>query len=93
MRSIDDPSHLADNNRYLRLTTCSAERHELFETFDVAERLRKVRDFYRNQMAMLQVQAKLRQDVQDSANKQQREFLFAPARCRPSAKSWARRAT
>ncbi len=75
VRSIDDPSHLADNTGYSPDYTF-AERQELLETFDVAERLRKVRDFYRNQLALLQVQAKLRQEVQDSANKQQREFYL-----------------
>jgi ATP-dependent Lon protease len=75
VRSIDDPSHLADNTGYSPDYTF-AERQELLETFDVAERLRKVRDFYRKQIALLQVQAKLRQEVQDSASKQQRDFYL-----------------
>jgi ATP-dependent Lon protease len=75
VRSIDEAGHLADNTGYSPDYTF-AERQELLETFDVVERLRKVRDFYRKQFAMLDVQAKLRQEVQDSTNKQQREFYL-----------------
>src|SRR6185503_16677499 len=52
------------------------ERQDLLETFDIAARLRKVRDFYNQQFALLEVQAKLRQEVQDGAAKQQREFFL-----------------
>lgn len=75
VRSIDDPGHLADNTGYSPDYTF-AERQELLETFDVAERLRKVRDFYSKQLALLEVQARLRQEVNDSATKQQREFYL-----------------
>jgi ATP-dependent Lon protease len=75
VRSIDDPGHLADNTGYSPDYTFG-ERQELLETFDVFERLRKVRDFYRKQMNLLEVQAKLRQEVQDSSAKQQREFFL-----------------
>jgi ATP-dependent Lon protease len=75
VRSIDDPGHLADNTGYSPDYTF-AERQELLETFDVAERLRKVRDFYSKQLALLDMQAKLRQEVQDSTAKQQREFYL-----------------
>ncbi|MCG8349520.1 MAG: endopeptidase La [Chloroflexales bacterium] len=75
VRSIDDPGQLADNTGYSQDYTF-AERQDLLETFDVAERLVKVRDFYRKQFALLEVQARLRQEVQDSAAKQQREFFL-----------------
>lgn len=75
VRSIEDPGHLADNTGYSPDYTF-AERQELLETFDVAERLRKVRDFYRKQLTVLEVQQKLRNEVQDSASKQQREFYL-----------------
>jgi ATP-dependent Lon protease len=75
VRSIDDPGHLADNTGYSADYTF-AERQDLLETFDVSERLRKVRDFYRKQMNLLDVQAKLRREVQDGADKQQREFFL-----------------
>ncbi|MEF3274415.1 MAG: endopeptidase La [Chloroflexus sp.] len=75
VRSIDDPGHLADNTGYSPDYTF-AERQDLLETFDVVERLRKVRDFYRKQFALLEVQARLRQEVQESAARQQREFYL-----------------
>jgi ATP-dependent Lon protease len=75
VRSIDDPGHLADNTGYSPDYTF-AERQELLETFDVSERLRKVLMFYRKQFALLEVQAKLRQEVQESAARQQREFYL-----------------
>jgi ATP-dependent Lon protease len=75
VRSIDDAGHLADNTGYSPDYTF-AERQELLETFDISERLRKVRDFYQKQYAVLEVQARLRQEVQDSSAKQQREFYL-----------------
>lgn len=75
VRSIDDPGHLADNTGYSPDYTF-AERQDLLETFDIIARLTKVRDFYRKQMALLQVQAKLRQEVEESTAKQQREFYL-----------------
>jgi ATP-dependent Lon protease len=75
VRSLEDPGQLADNTGYSQDYTF-AERQELLETFDVAERLRKVRDFYRKQYALLEVQQRLRQEVHDSSAKQQREFYL-----------------
>ncbi|NTV64941.1 MAG: AAA family ATPase, partial [Oscillochloris sp.] len=75
VRAIEDPGHLADNTGYAPDYTF-AERQDLIETFNVFERLTKVRDFYRKQVAMLEVQARLRQEVQESAAKQQREFYL-----------------
>jgi ATP-dependent Lon protease len=75
VRSIEDPGHLADNTGYSPDYTF-AERQDLLETFDVVERLRKVRDAYRNQLMVLDVQARLRQEVQEGAAKQQREFYL-----------------
>ncbi len=75
VRSIDDPGHLADNTGYSPDYTFT-ERQDLIETFDVTARLTKVRDFYRKQLAMMQVQVKLRQEVEESTAKQQREFYL-----------------
>ncbi|MCU0493272.1 MAG: endopeptidase La [Chloroflexaceae bacterium] len=75
VRSIEDPGHLADNTGYSQDYTF-AERQNLLETFDLHERLLKVRDFYRKQFALLEVQARLRQEVQDASAKQQREFYL-----------------
>ncbi|NTW97505.1 MAG: endopeptidase La, partial [Oscillochloris sp.] len=75
VRSIEDPGHLADNTGYAPDYTFT-ERQELIETFDIFARLGKVRDFYRKQVALLEVQARLRQEVHESAAKQQREFYL-----------------
>jgi ATP-dependent Lon protease len=75
VRSIEDAGHLADNTGYAPEYTFG-ERQDLLETFDVLERLRKVRDFYRTQMNLVEIQQKLRQEVHDSAAKQQREFYL-----------------
>lgn len=75
VRGIEDPGHLADNTGYSPDYTF-AERQELLETLDVVERLRKVRDFYAKQLTLLDVQSKLRQEVQEGTAKQQREFYL-----------------
>ena len=75
VRSIEDPGQLADNTGYSPDYTFT-ERQELLETLDVFERLVKVREFYRKQLAVAEVQQRLRQEVQDSQAKQQREFYL-----------------
>ncbi|NOK59799.1 MAG: endopeptidase La [Chloroflexi bacterium AL-W] len=75
VRSINEPDRLADNTGYSSEYTFQ-ERQDLLETFDVSERLIKVRDFYRKQISLLEVQAKIRKEVQDGAEKQQREFYL-----------------
>ncbi len=75
VRSIEDPGHLADNTGYSPDYTFE-ERLDLLQTFDVSARLIRVRDFYRKQLAMLEVQSRLRQEVQESSAKQQREFYL-----------------
>ena len=75
VRSIEHPGHLADTTGYSPEMTFQ-ERQELLETFDVVSRLRKVHEFYRKQYTLLEVQQKLRREVQDGADKQQREFFL-----------------
>jgi ATP-dependent Lon protease len=75
VRSIEDPGHLADNTGYSPDYTFE-ERLELLGTFDIVARLTRVREFYRKQFALLEVQARLRQEVQESSAKQQREFYL-----------------
>ncbi len=75
VRSIEDPGHLADNTGYAPDYTFE-ERLDLLGTIDVVERLTKVREFYRKQLALLEVQSRLRQEVQESSAKQQREFYL-----------------
>ena len=78
VRNIQHPGQLADNTGYSPDYT-SEQRQELLETFDVAARLRKVRDFYRSSLILLDVQARIRQDVQDGARQAAARVLSAPA--------------
>jgi ATP-dependent Lon protease len=75
VRNIEEPGHLADNTGYSPDYTFE-ERQDLIETFDLPARLRKVREAYTKQLTLLELQAKLRQEVQESANKQQRDFYL-----------------
>ncbi len=75
VRAIEDPGQLADNTGYSPDYTFE-ERLDLLATFEVTARLHKVREFYRKQLALLQVQNRLRQEVQEGSARQQREFYL-----------------
>lgn len=75
VRNIADPRQLADNTGYSPDYTL-AERITLLTTIDVHERLRFVRDAYRKLFALLEVQQRIRQEVEDGTAKQQREFYL-----------------
>jgi ATP-dependent Lon protease len=73
--AIKEPGHLADNTGYSPDYT-REERLELLATFDVAARLRRVQELYRRQIAIQQVQTKIRDEVRQGAERQQREFFL-----------------
>lgn len=75
VRNIDDPRQLADNTGYSQDYTLE-ERITLLTTIDVSERLRFVRDAYRKLLNLLEVQQRIRQEVEDGTAKQQREFYL-----------------
>ena len=75
VRNIEDPRQLADNTGYAPEYTLE-ERIHLLTTIDVADRLRYVRDFYRKQITLLEVQQRIRAEVEDGTAKQQREFYL-----------------
>lgn len=75
VRNIEDPRQLADNTGYSPDYTLR-ERITLLTTVDVLERLRFVRNAYHKQYAILEVQQRLRQEVEDGTAKQQREFYL-----------------
>jgi len=75
VRNIEDPRHLADNTGYSSDYTF-AERILLLTTIDIQQRLRFVLDAYRKQMVLLEVQQRLRQEVEDGTAQQQREFYL-----------------
>lgn len=75
VRNIEDPGQLADNTGYSPDYTL-AERITLLTTIDMHERLRFVRDAYRKLLNLLEVQQRIRQEVEDGTAKQQREFYL-----------------
>src|SRR5436305_7104324 len=75
VRSITDAGALADTAGYspdLNYT----QKLQLLETFDVVERLKLALQFQQERMAELQVRKRIHDDVEDGAQKQQREYLL-----------------
>src|SRR6266705_2633317 len=75
VRSITDAGALADTAGYspdLNFT----QKLQLLETFDIVERLTLALQFQRERLAELQVRKRIRDDVEDGAQKQQREYFL-----------------
>ena len=75
LRSISEPGALADTSGYSP-DLSHEDKVELLETLDVAERLEKALKLQRERLAELQVRARIRDDVQAGAEKQQREYFL-----------------
>lgn len=75
VRSIRTPGHLADNSAYAPEYTYE-QRLELLDTFDVAERLKLVRTFFRQRVAYAQVQAEVREQAKAGLEDSQREYIL-----------------
>ncbi|MEU0566139.1 endopeptidase La [Nonomuraea sp. NPDC005983] len=75
VNQIDDPSVLADSSGYTPWLT-TAQKVELLEAADPAERLAKLVEWSREHLAELDVAETIRKDVQEGMEKQQREFLL-----------------
>jgi len=75
VRSIRTPGHLADNSAYAPEYTVE-QRLVLLDTFDVADRLRLVRDFFRQRVAFAQVQAQIREQAKSGLEESQREYIL-----------------
>ncbi|UBU17240.1 endopeptidase La [Nonomuraea gerenzanensis] len=75
VNTIDDPSVLADSSGYTPWLT-TAQKVELLEEADPAERLAKLIEWSRDHLAELDVAETIRKDVQEGMEKQQREFLL-----------------
>ena len=73
--NIESPGQLADNTGYSPDYT-RQERLELLGTVDVAARLRRVQELYRRQIAIQQVQSRIREEVRQGAERQQHEFFL-----------------
>jgi ATP-dependent Lon protease len=75
LRAIVEPGPLADSAGYSPDLTYE-QKIELLRTVDVTERLELAVRLQRERLAELQVRKRIRDDVQDGAEKQQREYFL-----------------
>jgi ATP-dependent Lon protease len=75
LRAIVEPGPLADSAGYSP-NLSYAQKVELLRTLDVADRLELAVKLQRESLAELQVRKRIREDVQDGAEKQQREYFL-----------------
>ncbi|HEX4324318.1 MAG TPA: endopeptidase La [Gaiellaceae bacterium] len=75
LRSITEAGALADTCAYAPDITF-AQRVELLETVDVVERLKLALELQRERLAEVQVRRRIRDDVEEGAQKQQREWFL-----------------
>src|SRR5213078_1749002 len=75
VRSITDAGALADTAGYSPDLNFS-QKLQLLQTFDVVERLELALQFQRERLAELQVRKRIQDDVEDGAQKQQREYFL-----------------
>lgn len=72
---LTDPSALADTSGYAAYLT-NAQKRQLLETVDVAERLRVLIDWTGSHLAEVEVSDKIAEDVREGMEKTQKEFLL-----------------
>src|SRR6476619_6528415 len=75
VRSITEPGALADTAGYSPDLN-NEQKLELLETLDVRERLEVSIRFQRERLAEMQVRRRIREDVEEGAAKQQREYIL-----------------
>jgi ATP-dependent Lon protease len=75
VRSIREVGTLADTAAYAPETTFE-QRIELLEAVDVIERLELALRFQRERLAELQIRHRIREDVEEGAQRQQREYIL-----------------
>ena len=75
LRAISEPGALADSCGYSPDLNYE-QRLELLRTLDVTERLALAVSFQRERLAELQIRKRIRDDVQEGAEKQQRDYLL-----------------
>jgi ATP-dependent Lon protease len=75
LRSVTEPGALADTSGYSP-DLSQGDKVDLLETLDVTERLEKALKLQRERLAELQVRARIRDDVQTGAEKQQRDYFL-----------------
>ena len=75
VRAIVEPGALADTSGFAPDLTFE-QKVKVLETLDVTERLELVIELQRERLAELQVRRKIREDVEEGAAKQQREYVL-----------------
>jgi ATP-dependent Lon protease len=75
LRAITEAGALADTCAYAPDITF-AQRVELLEKLDIVERLNLALELQRERLAELQVRRRIREDVEEGAQKQQREWFL-----------------
>jgi len=75
LRAIAEPGALADSAGYSPNLSYE-QKVELLRTLDVTERLELAVNLQRESLAELQVRKRIREDVQEGAEKQQREYFL-----------------
>src|SRR6202000_1165113 len=75
VNKLTDPSGLADMAGYASYLT-AVQKRQLLETEDVAERLTALIDWTGGQLAEVEVNDKIAEDVREGMEKQQKEFLL-----------------
>src|SRR6184192_1727792 len=75
LRAIAEPGALADSAGYSP-TLSYEQKVELLRTLDVTDRLELAVKLQRESLAELQVRKRIREDVQEGAEKQQREYFL-----------------
>src|SRR6202050_1661091 len=75
LRAIQEPGSLADSAGYSPNISYE-QKGELLRTLDVTDRLELALKLQRESRAELQVRRRIREDVQEAADKQQREYFL-----------------
>src|SRR5262249_47371708 len=75
LRAIVEPGPLADSAGYSPSLTYE-QKVELLRTLNVSDRLEMAVKLQRESLAELQVRKRIREDVQEGAEKQQREYFL-----------------
>jgi ATP-dependent Lon protease len=75
VRSITEPGVLADTSGYSPEIPYE-QKVELLQTLDITDRLELALKFQRERLAELQVRKRIREDVEEGAEKQQREYFL-----------------
>ncbi|MGZ4213622.1 MAG: LON peptidase substrate-binding domain-containing protein, partial [Actinomycetota bacterium] len=75
LRQVRNPGHLADMSGYSP-DLSFGQKVEILETLDVEARLSKLLEWYRATLAELSLKDKIRRDVTDRMEEQQREYML-----------------